>query len=480
MGTSDAIVATDDDSGEGKNALVTFTPDTTKTYYLQVIGARDLSAGQNTQGTYRLTVRNVRNISVSEPDGEDCDVTSSTQCRVAVGGSATGNIDSNSDIDWFEVHLEVGHKYQIDLEGVDTGQGTLADPRLNSLLGFPRDSTSLDRVTGFSDKDSGDGRNSRDTFTVPDTFLAGKFYITVGEDGDNDTGTYRLRVREVAGSGYGSEYVLQGSLRVGGTLSGTLGVPTNYGTFLYYFAMDDLEAGRYTVDFGTGGIDSIHHFLTDRERSGTVTLEDTWIIVDQAHGRRSFTFDVRPAMEGTHYVLLSMRRGNPADYTATLEEARSSLRVGRTGLVGEVPADSDGFASYMRFFSVDLRSGKTYQVDIKGKHSEDEECEDDDGNDEACTLDHTMLGNIQAPNGDYVGGDGNFDDTDDDIGGTVLHVYGGGGDRGNTRFFFTADQTGTHFLKVGGRLFANYDDKGAYQGSGFRAGTFRLSVREVN
>ena len=230
---------------------------------------------------------------------------------MAVGGSATGNIDSNSDIDWFEVHLEVGHKYQIDLEGVDTGQGTLADPRLNSLLGFPRDSTSLDRVTGFSDKDSGDGRNSRDTFTVPDTFLAGEFYITVGEDGDNDTGTYRLRVREVAGSGYGSEYVLQGSLRVGGELSGTLGVPTDYGTNSYYFALEDLDVGRYTVEFNTGGIDSIHHFLTDRERSGTVTLEDTWIIVAQAHGRRSFTFDVRPAMEGTHYVLLSMRPGQP-------------------------------------------------------------------------------------------------------------------------------------------------------------------------
>ena len=113
-------------------------------------------------------------------------------------------------------------------------------------------------------------------------------------------------------------------------------------------------------------------------------------------------------------------------------------------------------------------------MDIKGKHSADEECEDDDGNDEACTLDHTMLGNIQAPDGDYVGGDGNFDDTDDDVGGTVLHVYRGGDDRGNTRFTFTADQNGTHFLKVGGRLLRIED------GSGFRAGTFRLSVREVN
>ena len=149
------------------------------------------------------------------------------------------------------------------------------------------------------------------------------------------------------------------------------------------------------------------------------------------------------------------------------------LRVGRTGLVGEVPADSDGFALHMEFFSVDLEAGQDYQVDIKGKHSRDEECEDDGGNDEACTLDHTMLGNIQAPDGDYVGGDGNFDDSDDDVGGSVLHFYGGGGDRGNTRFTFTAEQDGTHFLKVGGRLFRTED------GSGFRAGTFRLSVREV-
>ena len=413
--------------------------------------------------------------SVSEPAGEDCSADRDTTCRVAVGGSVTGNIANNTDIDSFAVYLEAGHQYQIDLEGDDTSQGTLADPNIGGVYEIRGDGTyqSVGIPGETQDSDSGEGKNARLTFTSSATKT---YYILAqGRPGQNVTGTYRLSVTaEKAGSGYGRFMPLEGRLQLGGTLSGTLGVPTNYGIFSYYFAMEGLEVGRYTVGFGTGGIDSIHHFLTDRERSGTVTLEDTWIIVDQAHGRRSFTFDVRPGMEGNYYVLLVMRRGNPADYTATLEEAMPHLRVGRTGVVGEVPADSDGFALHMEFFSVDLRSGKTYQVDIKGKHSDDEECEDDDGNDEACTLDHTMLGNIQAPNGDYVGGDGNFDDTDDDIGGTVLHVYGGGGDRGNTRFTFTADQDGTHFLKVGGRLFITED------GSGFRAGTFRLSVREVN
>ena len=412
--------------------------------------------------------------SVSEPAGEDCTAGPATTCRVAVDGSVTGNIVNNTDIDSFAVDLEAGHQYQIDLEGDDTSQGTLADPNIGGVYEVRDDGTfqyaGLPSET--QDSDSGEGKNARLTFTADTTKT---YYILAqGRPGQNVTGTYRLSVTAgKAGSGYGRYMPLEGRLQVGGTLSGTLGVPSNYGIFSYYFALEDLEVGRYTVDFGTGGIDSIHHFLTDRERSGTVDLEDTWIIVAQAHGRRSFTFDVRPGMEGTHYVLLSMRRNDTGDYAATLEKAMPHLRVGRTGVVGEVPADSDGFALHMEFFSVDLEAGQKYQVDIKGKHSADEECEDDDGNDEACTLDHTMLGNIQAPNGDYVGGDGNFDDTDDDIGGTVLHFYGGGDDRGNTRFTFTADQDGTHFLKVGGRLLRIED------GSGFRAGTFRLSVREV-
>lgn len=52
-----------------------------------------------------------------------------------------------------------------------------------------------------------------------------------------------------------------------------------------------------------------------------------------------------------------------------------------------------GFVPYMEFFSVDLRAGRTYRLDIEGK--------------DTCA-DHTMLGNIQAPDGSYVGGDGNF------------------------------------------------------------------------
>ena len=413
--------------------------------------------------------------SVSEPADDDFAGDERTAGRLEVNGSVTGNIDENGDRDAFAVELVPGRVYRFDLEGSETGQGTLVDPMIHSIL----DTVSHRGISLSQDLDSGEGENSRLTFTLRKghtSFITGDYHIVVSEDGENATGTYRLSMVEVAGSGYGRTMTVEGHLQPGGTLSGTLGVPTNYGIFSYYFAMDNLEVGRYTVDFGTGGIHSTHHYLTDRNRTGHVTLEDTWIIVGEAYGRRSFTFDVRPGMEGTHYVLLNILRDDSGDYTATLEEAMPHLSVGRTGLVGEVPADSDGFAVHMEFFSVDLEAGQEYRVDIEGKHSRDEECEDDGGNEEACTLDFTMLGNIQAPDGDYVGGDGNFDDSDDDVGGSVLNFYGGG-DRGNTRFTFTAEQDGTHFLKVGGRLMRTEDD--GVVSSGFRAGTFRLSVREV-
>ena len=70
------------------------------------------------------------------------------------------------------------------------------------------------------------------------------------------------------------------------------------------------------------------------------------------------------------------------------------------------------------------------------------------------------LGHVQAPDGSFVEDDNN------------LFVYGGG-ERRNTRYVFTADQDGTYFLKVGGRIFT------VSSGSRYRAGTFKVSIREV-
>ena len=265
---------------------------------------------------------------------------------------------------------------------------------------------------------------------------------------ENTTGTYRLSVMETAG-GYGKFMPLEGRLTPGNELRGTLPVHDGYFGVPYYFALEDLEVGRYTVSFSTGDIDSIHTFWRRPDNS---TLDNVWLLTDQAFGRSSYTFDVRPHRVGPHYALLYIREGAGGAYTATLEEAMPSLTVGGPAVDGRIKSGGEysGYGTYMLFYSVDLEDGETYQVDIKGKDT----CND-------CTMDRTMLGHVQAPDGSFVEDDNN------------LFAVGGGVGR-NTRYVFTADQDGTHFLKVGGRIFTVSDGVSRY-----RAGTFKVSVQEV-
>ena len=123
---------------------------------------------------------------VSEPDGEDLPADDTTTGEVDVGGSVTGNI-GNLDYDGFKVTLEAGKTYQIDLEGADTGRGTLADPALTLY-----DESDNDLL---NDDSSGIGANSRGIFTPTE---AGTYYLVVASAAVNDTGTYTLSVREIA------------------------------------------------------------------------------------------------------------------------------------------------------------------------------------------------------------------------------------------------------------------------------------------
>ena len=55
------------------------------------------------------------------------DTTTTTTGAVEVGGSVTGT-GGTLDRDWFRVVLEAGTRYQIDVEGADTGRGTMENP----------------------------------------------------------------------------------------------------------------------------------------------------------------------------------------------------------------------------------------------------------------------------------------------------------------------------------------------------------------
>ena len=163
----------DDDGGEGYNSRLDFSAPGTATYYIAA-GAHAAHTG-----SYRLSVEEVT---------DDYPATTATGAVVKVGGSATGEIETPGDTDWFAVELIKGREYLIDLEGWRTDGGTLDDP---FLLGIHAADGTL--INGTTNDDGGDGLNSRVSFEAPET---GAYYIAAGAYEDY-TGSYTLEVMDV-------------------------------------------------------------------------------------------------------------------------------------------------------------------------------------------------------------------------------------------------------------------------------------------
>ena len=184
---------TDYASGPHSNSEVLFTPDEDGTYY---IAAGNFMSGIRDEdvGTYTLQV--------SIDDFRDDTDTTGT---VEVGGSVTGEIEAQGDEDWFAVALEAGKTYQIDMEGSETDGGTLENPFLYTMR--DADGNYLRLASGSqnvftSDQDSGEGLNSRVTFTPDED---GTYYLVAASGGHiraadshgRSLGTYTLSVDEL-------------------------------------------------------------------------------------------------------------------------------------------------------------------------------------------------------------------------------------------------------------------------------------------
>ena len=164
------------------DSRVIFNPTTAGAYYLVAGGA-----AMTDTGTYTLSVTEVE----TRADEGDTDFPSdiTTLGLVEVGGSATGEIDPVNDVDWFRVVLEYDKTYVFDLEGAETNDGTLANPRLSV-----RDQTGVSQYS--SDDDGGEGLNSRLEFTAP---YSGIHYLAASAAlSASSGGTYTLSVREAA------------------------------------------------------------------------------------------------------------------------------------------------------------------------------------------------------------------------------------------------------------------------------------------
>ena len=112
-----------------------------------------------------------------------------TAGSVDVGGTATGNIETARDQDWFAVELVAGRTYAIDLRGSPTGDGTLSDPLLRGLY-----DAEGNLISGTANDDGGEGVNSRVTFTATES---GTYYIAAGAYSRHQ-GTYEVEVTDTS------------------------------------------------------------------------------------------------------------------------------------------------------------------------------------------------------------------------------------------------------------------------------------------
>ncbi len=109
---------TDDDSGSGLNALLEFSASKTDLYYINAG-----SFWEDDTGTYK--------VAVSKTGSDDYASNSSTVGKVEIDENdayVSGNIESGDDKDWIRVDLAKDITYKIEMRGVDTSDGTLADP----------------------------------------------------------------------------------------------------------------------------------------------------------------------------------------------------------------------------------------------------------------------------------------------------------------------------------------------------------------
>lgn len=413
--------SSDDDSGDGLDALVDLSIKRSGTHFVSV------GAYSGHTGSYRVSVLD---LGVSDDYG----ITPDTAGHADVGSPAYGHIEKAGDRDWFAVTLQAGHHYRVDLEGTSTGGGSLADTRINGIH-----DANGQLVPQTTSDDGGTGQNARVDFTPTSS---GIYHVSAGGFGGL-SGTYTLNVSDLGSiDDYAADTSTTGQVAVDGSSQGNIEIAGDRD----WFAVELLANHRYEIDLG--GSPSLGGTLADTYLHGLYDSAGN-LLAGTANDDSDTSTDSQSTFTastgGRYYIAAGGARGEIGTYKVSIADlgVLPSDDFGQTTdtagslLVDDSTTGSIEQAGDRDWFAVELIADRTYHVNIEGSESG-----------AGSLVDPVLLG-IHAADGSLISGTANDD----------------GGSGSNAFLAFTATTSGTHYLDAAA--------------SGSLTGSYKVSILDV-
>ena len=241
---------------------------------------------------------------------------------ITVGGSVSGVIDANGDVDYYTVNLVAGQTYTISLRGTGT------TPINDSLLTFFGPAGTLVAY----DDDGGNALYSMLTFTVTEP---GTYYIGAQtfDNATPDIGGYTIDVRQQGVDNVGSTNATAGTLNFGTTFNfiETSGDVDRYAV--------TLEAGQFYTFSLAGGADYETDYLNvpAGELDTIITLRSATGTILATNDDNNFPSDISSGLgffaqtSGTYYIDARAYPGQTGGY---------ALEMGQIDLSAYDPLES--------------------------------------------------------------------------------------------------------------------------------------------
>ena len=281
--------------------------------------------------------------------GDDYQGAEETTGAVAVGGSVTGNLEVDNDVDPFRVRLEADKSYRIRMRGSESGGGTLADPYVSIVATSPLTQTEFG--FGFPITYNNDRSETEKDSELVVTVYSSKDYLILAASPGTGTGTYTIEVEEVttsmgqrANSPATGGPGITGTVQAGETLTATT---------------DGIE----DEDGLTGAVFAYQWVRSDTDIEGAASSNYTVTGDDEGKPiqvRVTFTDDAGNAESLTSYAKLSAPpliipdEEPPPESTATREAQgeQESAETPLTAAIHDAPESHDGqedFTFELRF-----------------------------------------------------------------------------------------------------------------------------------